>query len=187
MRRSMTSHPLLGSFLLPLALLAGILGSGMAQAQDIPQPEEAFEVSAEAVGPETVRLTWDVGDDTYLYRDKLDLSVVEPEGGEVAATEVPRGKEKYDETFGEEMEVFYDEATLTAELSGVEDADEVVVEARYQGCAEAGVCYPPQTEELTVSLADAPADGSSADGGEGAAAGDAGEGAGEGAAASGGS
>ncbi|KPV39405.1 thiol:disulfide interchange protein, partial [Thiohalorhabdus denitrificans] len=63
--------------------------------------------------------------------------------------------------------------------------DEVVVEARYQGCADAGVCYPPQTKELTVSLADAPAaaaGGPGSGGGDGGAAGDAGEGAGEGAA-----
>ncbi|WP_197289208.1 protein-disulfide reductase DsbD N-terminal domain-containing protein, partial [Thiohalorhabdus denitrificans] len=143
-----------------LSLVVALLLTSLAvsaQAQNIPQPEEAFQPSAEAVGPDTVRVTWDVGDDTYLYRDKLDLSVVEPEGGEVVATEVPAGKEKYDETFDKEMEVFYGEATLTAELSGVEDTDEVVVEARYQGCADAGVCYPPQTKELTVSLADAPA------------------------------
>ena len=140
------------ALLLFVVLLAGALG-GTAQAQsNLPQPEEAFQVSAQAVGPETIRLTWAINEDTYLYRDKLDLSVVRPEGAEVAATEVPPGKEKYDETFDEMMAVFRGEATLTADLAGLEGAEEVVVQARYQGCADAGVCYPPQTKELTVAL-----------------------------------
>ncbi|SFC92835.1 thiol:disulfide interchange protein DsbD [Thiohalospira halophila DSM 15071] len=146
-----------GLLLFLLVLLTGTLASMPVQAQNIPQPEQAFQPSAEAVGPDTVRVTWDIGDDTYLYRDRLDLSVVEPEGAEVVATEVPAGKEKYDETFDQVMEVFRGEATLTAEFSGLDGADEVVVEARYQGCADAGVCYPPQTHEFPVSLTDAPA------------------------------
>ncbi|MFA9459916.1 protein-disulfide reductase DsbD domain-containing protein [Thiohalorhabdus methylotrophus] len=46
----------------------------------MPQPGEAFQVSARASGPGTVRLTWDISAATYLYRDKFELAVVRPEG-----------------------------------------------------------------------------------------------------------
>ncbi|MFA9460106.1 protein-disulfide reductase DsbD [Thiohalorhabdus sp. Cl-TMA] len=135
-----------------LALLVMFLAVPALAQQNIPQPDEAFKPTAEAVGPDKVRISWEIHEDTYLYRDKLGLSLVRPEGGAVAGQELPPGKKKYDEVFGKELRVFRDKATLTAELETLDGAREVTLEARYQGCADAGVCYPPQTKQLTVAL-----------------------------------
>jgi len=151
-----------------------LLAAGGAAAQpDLLQPEEAFQPSAEAVGPGKVRVTWKVAEDYYLYREKLGLKVVSPEGASVSGLTKPAGKTKYDPTFDKEMAIFRGEASLTATLSGLGEADKVTVEAAYQGCADAGVCYPPQTSRFDLSLpaAAAAAEAPAADGGgEGQAA-----------------
>ncbi|MFB6261132.1 MAG: protein-disulfide reductase DsbD, partial [Thiohalorhabdaceae bacterium] len=155
---------------LSLALIAA--GAGPAAAQsDLMQPEEAFQPDAEAVGPDRVRITWDVADAYYLYRDKLDLEVVAPGGASVAGIEKPPGKEKYDKTFDERLQVFRGEAQLTARLEGLDGADQVTVKAHYQGCADAGVCYPPQTADFDLSLPAAEAAAAGGGGGDGATAG----------------
>jgi len=128
-----------------------------ATAQELLQPEEAFKPSAEAVGPDRVKVRWTVEDGYYLYRDKLDLTVVGPEGAEVSGIDIPEGKVKYDPTFDKEMQIFRGQAALTATLNGVSAGDSVKVEASYQGCADAGVCYPPQTAQFDLTLAAAAA------------------------------
>lgn len=160
--------------ILMILLVLAATGAGPAAAQsDLMQPEEAFQPEAEAVGPDRVRITWDVAEDYYLYRDKLDLEVVKPAGASVAGIEKPPGKEKYDQTFDERLQVFRGEAQLTAQLEGLDGADKVTVKAHYQGCADAGVCYPPQTADfdLTLPAAEAAAATGGDGGGDGAAAG----------------
>jgi len=158
--------------ILMILLVLAAAGAGPAAAQsDLMQPEEAFQPEAEAVGPDRVRITWDVADAYYLYRDKLDLEVVAPGGASVAGIEKPPGKEKYDKTFDERLQVFRGEAQLTARLEGLGGADQVTVKAHYQGCADAGVCYPPQTADFDLTLPAAEAAAAAGGGGDGATAG----------------
>lgn len=129
------------------------LGAGPAQAQNIPQPEEAFQPSAEAAGADRVRITWEIGDETYLYRSKIDVQALAPDGVKVADLRIPEGKVKYDETFGKEMQVFRDSVEVVAILERPsEGALDTELEVSYQGCADAGVCYPPQTSRFDVTL-----------------------------------
>ena len=76
---------------LSLVMLAAAAGSAAAQS-NLLQPEEAFQPSAKAVGPDRVRITWKVAEDYYLYREKLDLTVVTPEGAGVNDISKPAGK-----------------------------------------------------------------------------------------------
>lgn len=149
---------LTGTLGILLLLAAGI--APVAAQPDLLPPEEAFQPSAEAVGPDRVRISWKVAEDYYLYRDKLDLEVAAPEGASVAGKEIPAGKKKYDEVFDKELRIFRRSAELTAGLAGLGGARQVTVVASYQGCADAGVCYPPQTKEFTLNLAAAQAAGS---------------------------
>ena len=151
-------------------LLVGIAGPALAQG-DLLQPEEAFRPSAEAVGSDRVRVTWDIAEGYYLYRDKLGLKVVEPKGVALKGLDIPPGKKKYDPVFEKELRIFRQEASVEALLQREGDgAQPVTVEVSYQGCADQGVCYPPQTKNLKVSLpvAQAPAT-PGGDGGTGAA------------------
>jgi len=82
----------------------------------------------------------------------LDALVSQPPGIAVAAPRLPDGKKKNDEYFGE-MEVYYHDvlATLPLQRQGA-DAQTVTLDVAYQGCADAGLCYPPITKQLSVRL-----------------------------------
>ena len=138
------------------ALLAALLAAPAA-AQEFPSaasgfpgaapeflhPDEAFRLSLapEAGGRALVR--FEVADGYYLYRDQTQFST--PSGGVSYA--LPAGKVKDDPLFGT-VQVYYRELLVPLTVSPP-DAEELVVQ--YQGCAEAGVCYPLQTRTLRLA------------------------------------
>ena len=92
-----------------------------------------------------VQIRWLVQPGYYLYKDRLSFTGIELE----AEPELPVGKQKIDEIFGE-VEVYYRELVVNVPISSdfAKDADKIVV--GYQGCADAGLCYPPQKREFLV-------------------------------------
>lgn len=139
------------SLIWALAALIASAAPGMAVAQDeeLLEPEKAFAVRAEAAGAGRVAVTWDIAEGYYMYRDKFGFAVAGG-GGEVSAVSYPDGRIKSDEFFGD-VEVYVDRAVFDVALAGA--GDEVTLLLDGQGCNEpVGVCYPPMTRELTVSL-----------------------------------
>ena len=137
-----------------IVLVAAGGGSAAAQTELLP-PEETFRPTAEALGPDRVRITWEVAKGYYLFRDTLELKVVEPAGVGVAAIEKPPGMPKYDPSLRKRRRIYRGDAWLVAELEGNEGADAVTVSVRYQGSAaalDAGICFPVQSTEFDVSL-----------------------------------
>ena len=140
--------------LLGLLLMAAGIAPAAAQNRLL-SPEEAFQPAAEAVGPDRVRITWQVAEGYYLFRDMLELKVVEPSGARVTARETPAGQSMYDRSSRKRRRIYRGEARLTADLAGLDGADEVTVTVRYQGSADAldaGICLPVQNVELDVAL-----------------------------------
>jgi thiol:disulfide interchange protein DsbD len=113
--------------------------------------DEAFRLDVEAAGPDRVRISWQIADGYYLYRDRIKVasSATDAQLGTLA---LPAGKVKNDEFFGRQ-EVYHDElvATLPVAHAGAA-ALELPLAITYQGCAEAGLCYPPQTRKVAVTL-----------------------------------
>jgi thiol:disulfide interchange protein DsbD len=130
---------------------------------DFLSPEQAFRVSASAEGAERVRLTWIIAPGYYLYRDRIKAT---GESGEVSLgpPEFPAGQVKTDEYFGRQV-IYHDELVVALPVkpgaSGHSDSGphDVLLTVSYQGCAEAGLCYPPITRSLTVQLPAASAGG----------------------------
>ncbi len=119
------------------------------------QPEQAFSFSAEIKDPYTINAYWDIRDGYYLYRDKFDFTLEDANGVELGTIDIPRGKEKNDESFGL-MEVFYDEVSIDISLIRTNKAaTPLTLVAKYQGCANAGFCYPPMKTALPLSLPEA--------------------------------
>ncbi|WP_435101007.1 protein-disulfide reductase DsbD [Arhodomonas sp. AD133] len=140
--------------------LSGLVGGE----SDLLRPEQAFPLTVERVAPDRVVATWDVQDGYYLYRDKVGFSVSGDDNA-VVRVETPPGKEKDDPYFGR-VQIYETPVSASAYLEGGGPVDLVV---EYQGCAEAGVCYPPQA--VTVSLAGGGGASVSASPGGGAAVG----------------
>ncbi len=104
---------------------------------------EAFQLTASWKDDGIVSLRWFMLPGYYLYRDSLQFSV---NGRSVEGVSVPSGNLKEDEYFGK-VQVFYGELKVDLPATGRDDP--VALEVGYQGCAEAGYCYPPQKQILT--------------------------------------
>jgi Thiol:disulfide interchange protein len=96
-------------------------------------------------------LDWEVTPEFYLYRDRIEISTT-PEGIVDTSPDFSiESKEKEDPYFGK-VQVFYEDvrARLTASR---ESSEPVTVTVDWQGCAEAGLCYTPQTETIQFTPA----------------------------------
>ncbi|MDY0310318.1 MAG: protein-disulfide reductase DsbD [Castellaniella sp.] len=160
-------HHLAGLLLL---LLGGLLASVAAWAADeFLDPEQAFVESVAMADPLTLDLHWQIAPGYYMYRDRFEVRIEDAQGGLLlfrrsdlspADTEtrapawgdallLPRGQVKYDPTFDQDMEVFHDQVTLRAALQPGA-AGPLQVSVTSQGCADAGLCYPPMTQTLVL-------------------------------------
>lgn len=129
----------LGSIIL-WALLAALPAQAQ---QDFLQSDEAFRLTTTQQADGQIRLRWDISPGYYLYRQQMAVDS-EP-AGLVQSAVWPSGVLKTDETYGE-SEVYFDavEVLLTAPQAQA-------LSVRWQGCAEAGLCYPPQTQRVNLA------------------------------------
>lgn len=94
-----------------------------------------------------VLLRWDTAPEHYLYRERI---TIEPISDGVRVSEPvfsEAGVETEDPYFGT-VNVFYDPVEARVDLNLPEGTREATLEVTYQGCAKAGLCYPPQTREV---------------------------------------
>lgn len=132
----------------PAAAASGLFGGAE---PEFLHPDEAFALSVTAPAPGRLEARFEIAEGYYLYRDKTAFAVPAPAALEYV---LPPGEPKDDPLFGA-VEVYPEETAVVLSLTGAAAAA-VMLEARYQGCAEKGVCYPPQVRSLRVALADAP-------------------------------
>jgi len=138
-------------FLNPLAgllLLCGLAPGARAavNADDLLPVDQAFALSARAIAPDRIELRWKIADGYYLYRHRTGVSATGLEG---ARLQLPDGTRHEDEFFGP-VETY--RQSLVGIVQGQPSAATATLQVRYQGCADAGICYPPQTRSLKVEL-----------------------------------
>lgn len=135
---------------------------------DFLPPEQAFMFSASADGPERVRLSWVIAPGYYLYRDRIKASGAA--GHDAVGTPVfPEGQTKSDEYFGKQV-VYHNELQVLLPVKRSSGGDlNLPLNITYQGCAEAGLCYPPITRSVSVLLPGIAGGGTSGTGGSAAA------------------
>lgn len=119
-------------------------------------PDQAFRLSARALDRDTLEVRFDIADGYYLYRDRMSFRVVP-----VAArgSELPPGKRKHDAFFGD-VETYRGLVEARVSLTRAATPGETLtLFSESQGCADAGVCYPPNPQQviLTVPVRGAPA------------------------------
>ncbi len=115
-------------------------------------PDEAFKVAALATGPDSLQVDFRIAEGYYLYRGKTNFAAAP--GTPALQYELPAGIVKDDPLFGP-VETWTGQVPVALRLASPPEPRMAVLEARYQGCAEQGVCYPPQAKLLEVALADA--------------------------------
>ena len=127
-------------------------------AEEFLDPAVAFKPSARALDAQTIEVAFEIAKGYYLYRDKFRFAV-DGDSVTLGTPVFPKGKEKDDENFGK-VEVFYKNVAIRLPVE--RNASGVLplkLNVTSQGCADAGVCYPPQTQTVNVEL---PAAGSMA-------------------------
>jgi thiol:disulfide interchange protein DsbD len=135
--------------------LRSLLGSGAKSDSDFLPVDQAFVLTASSPARDRLRLHWVIADDYYLYRDKVVVKTTEADV-QLGKPSIPGGESKHDEYFGEQV-VFHGEMVADVGVSAAAGVTEVPIEVTYQGCADAGLCYPPTKKTFVVTLAAADA------------------------------
>lgn len=112
--------------------------------------DQAFKVSAQVINAKQVALTWDISDGYYLYRDKIKVAAT-PSEIQVGALDLPKSEMKHDDNFGDMM-IYHHAVTVNVPLTQNGSNPDFTLQVQHQGCADAGVCYPPQKNSFELTL-----------------------------------
>lgn len=108
-------------------------------------PDKAFSYQKQVTHDGTVKLNWSVAPGYYLYRSRLKIK---GEPVPIKSLQMPEGTLIHDPYFGDEH-VFKHDLTVTIAPGAARK-----LALSWQGCAEAGLCYPPQ--HATLDIGDRP-------------------------------
>jgi thiol:disulfide interchange protein DsbD len=137
----------------PLSILKSLTENiGGGNDEEFLNPDEAFQLVTEVEGGGAITAHWQIADGYYLYRKRMGFNVAE--GSDVVLGEpvLPDGEMKNDEYFGE-MEVYYNNVLARLPVERRADgATTIDLDVVYQGCADAGLCYPPITKSFNLTL-----------------------------------
>jgi thiol:disulfide interchange protein DsbD len=155
--------------LLPQQLFSGfwwlllwvICGAGfvapIAAAQEFLAPEKAFVMKARQASPDVVLIAFDIARGYYMYRERFELESTELTIN-FADISLPPGVVKYDPTFEKDMALFFKGVEfalpLPAQWQSQDPAALLTINIISQGCADAGICYPPMTSAIVLAKAE---------------------------------
>ncbi|HSW12162.1 MAG TPA: protein-disulfide reductase DsbD N-terminal domain-containing protein [Solimonas sp.] len=151
--------PLIRLFLLLLAVCgstvavarASLSASPALDADGLLPVEEAFRLLPATRQAQNLRIEWTISPGYYLYRGQLRFEVLTPQGFRLAPPQLPTGLKVQDPEFGA-VEVYRGIVAAQFQLPPGLKAP-LKLRVRYQGCADIGICYPPQTQLLDVPAA----------------------------------
>ena len=139
--------------LLPLSTVAqaqnSLAAALQAQSEFLPV-REAYRLDGAITPGGDLRLYWQITEGYYLYQHAFKIRATGPGSAEELDVTFPPALAKTDEFFGD-VSVYYGEADLLVTLPDSTDA--LTLAVTYQGCADAGLCYPPETDYLLVDAA----------------------------------
>lgn len=140
------------SFLKKILLILALVSVSVLAAPDFLPPEKAFKV--EATWPEKsnqIELEFLPAKGYYIYQESLKFELG-TELGKLANIKpaLPMGIEKFDETFQKKMQI-YKQPFMVLLQAKPEPSKPIHIEVTLQGCAEAGICYPPMTLKFLLT------------------------------------
>jgi len=128
-----------------------LLGSARSGDDEFLSPDQAFRFDAIPEGTDRIRLNWEIAEGYYLYRARIKVRTTSATA-QLGTPQFPPGQVKTDEYFGKQ-EVYHHELAASVPVARSSGGElELPLEVTYQGCADAGLCYPPQTKSVVVRL-----------------------------------
>lgn len=110
---------------------------------------EAYQLEVEVVDEQRLRFFWTIAENYYLYQHRFTFELRDASGDIELSPQFPVAKAKEDEYFGE-VQVYYHDADIEATLA--RPTSNAVLTVTSQGCADAGLCYPPHKEYFKVNI-----------------------------------
>ena len=134
-----------------LALVVAAAPALAIDENDLLPVDEAFRLEAEAVTPGWIEFRWKIAPGYYLYKERIKVTLADDAAFKASPLHLPPGTIKDDQFFGR-MEIYRD--SVIAKLTGAADEGATLLRFKvsYQGCADAGICYPPQRKDVVLSL-----------------------------------
>lgn len=139
------------SFKFSLLLFLGLFFISFATHAEEPLPAaNVFHVKAKAHDPNTLLVTWDIKPKYFLYRDRIKIMATKSDFFEISPLKLPQAKSQVD-SLGHTVSVYRNTLKLPISIVGLSPG-EGVFNLQYQGCADNGFCYPPETISLKLSI-----------------------------------
>ena len=131
--------------------LASLLEQSAGENEFLP-PDEAFQLSVISTAADKVTVSLLIAENYYLYREKFAFESATP-GISIQPYQLPAGDIKEDEFLGR-TEVYHYNFVIDLALTGQSTDGKFQLIAKYQGCADKGICYPPINKTVDVVLGD---------------------------------
>ncbi|PQV45323.1 protein-disulfide reductase DsbD [Paraburkholderia sp. BL21I4N1] len=134
-------------FLLLASLVLAQFGTLARAADDFLDPALAFKFSA-TEKPSEVDVTYKIADGYYMYRERFAFATRNGTTT-IGEPQLPAGHVKFDQTFNKNVETYRNELTIRIPIKQATGPFDLAVTS--QGCADAGICYPPMERVYHVS------------------------------------
>lgn len=133
--------------LLALPAQAKELWGDTARAGSLLPVDEAFALQPVLASGGKITAQWVIAPGYYLYLDRIQFAALQPAHLKLKGAQLPKGERIHDEHFGDSA--IHRQGLLTAVIPVTQPVQQLQI--RYQGCADIGVCYPPQTRVISLS------------------------------------
>jgi thiol:disulfide interchange protein DsbD len=126
------------------------LGAALNNSSDFLPVREAFRLDLLERTPTAIKLQFIAADGYYLYRHRFQFHA-DPAEIPLGTAQMPAGLEKTDDYFGQ-VEVYYGVLDVELPLDSGETRP-FTLQVTYQGCADKGLCYPPESQSFSIDAA----------------------------------
>jgi len=133
--------------LLAVVVLTAVFAGPARAAGDFLDPDQAFMLSVRVLDGRKLELDYKVAPGYYLYRERFKFASPDARLGEA---QIPPGKKHYDTALEQDVETYHDGVVVILPILSA--GKSFTLNATHQGCADKGLCYPPQPRTLAIAL-----------------------------------
>jgi len=116
---------------------------------DFLDPRDAFVLQLTKLDDHTLQANWKIAAGYHLYKERIQFQTTD-KNIQIGDLNLPKGIVKYDQNFQKEVETY--EKNLTINLPLPETKNAFLLDVHYQGCAEKGLCYPPEVRQFKIAF-----------------------------------
>lgn len=115
-----------------------------------PPAEDVFQLSVKQIDPNTFAIDWHIKKNYFLYQKSIKVNEQAGSNFTVGAVRLPPAQIKTDRQ-GQEYFIYREHLSLPVAILGSQGG-EALIDIHYQGCADDGFCYPPQSSQVKLTI-----------------------------------